>query len=143
MNRKKILFISGSIGLGHVTRDLAIARELRTRNPQIEISWLAANPASSVLEQAGERVLPEANQYADENMYAENAANGARLNILKYLLSAREGWSANAALYKRVVSEGYYDLIIADEAYEIVIAWGENSDSRRIPFVMIYDFVGL
>ena len=45
MSSKKILFISGSAGLGHVTRDLAIANELHKQNPEIELSWLAADPA--------------------------------------------------------------------------------------------------
>jgi UDP-N-acetylglucosamine:LPS N-acetylglucosamine transferase len=143
VNDKKVLFISGSIGLGHVTRDLAIARELCRNNPQTEISWLAAQPASLVLKQAGEKLLPEADQYADENIFAENAANGARLNILKYLLNARNGWTQNVEIFKQVVDKKQYDLVIADEAYEIVLAWGENPELSRIPFVMIYDFVGL
>ncbi len=33
---KRVLFISGSIGLGHVRRDLAIANALRGLNPSIE-----------------------------------------------------------------------------------------------------------
>jgi predicted glycosyltransferase len=37
----KILFISGSVGLGHGTRDLAIAGELRKCIPGVEIDWLA------------------------------------------------------------------------------------------------------
>lgn len=143
MNDKKVLFISGSIGLGHVTRDLAIARELRKNNPQTEIFWLAAQPASSVLKQAGEKLLPEANQYADENIFAENAAKGVRLNILSYLLNARVGWTHNAEIFKKVVGKERYDLVIADEAYEIVLAWGEDPELARIPFVMIYDFVGM
>ena len=43
---KKVLFISSSIGLGHAARDLTIAREIKRRNPDIEISWLAGNPAA-------------------------------------------------------------------------------------------------
>jgi len=35
-----LLFISSSIGLGHAARDLAIAKEMKKRNPDIEISWL-------------------------------------------------------------------------------------------------------
>ena len=56
---KKILFVSGSIGLGHVGRDLEIAEMLRTLNPNVEISWMAESPASIVLEEAGEELLPE------------------------------------------------------------------------------------
>jgi len=143
MAPKKVLYISGSIGLGHATRDLAIAKELRKLNPQMEISWLAAQPASSVLRQSGEKLLPEADLYADENYFAENAAKGARLNLLKYMLNARDGWTHNVEIFKQTISKEQYDFVIADEAYEIIIAWAENSDLSRIPFVMIYDFVGL
>ncbi len=57
--KKNVLFISSSIGLGHAARDLAIAKELKKRNPDIEISWLAGNPARRVIEEAGEYLLPE------------------------------------------------------------------------------------
>ena len=41
---KKLLFISGSLGLGHVGRDLEIAKMLRKSNPDVQISWLADSP---------------------------------------------------------------------------------------------------
>ncbi len=59
MTNKKILYISGSLGLGHILRDIAIAKELRKLKPDLEISWLAADPASLVLKDAGESLLPE------------------------------------------------------------------------------------
>jgi predicted glycosyltransferase len=55
---KKILFISGSLGLGHIGRDLAIVNELRRIQPDIQISWLADYPATLVLEQKKEK-LPQ------------------------------------------------------------------------------------
>ena len=64
MAQKKILFISGSLGLGHVTRDLVIAKELRKQHPDIDISWIAADPARMVLEEAGEKLLPESAQWS-------------------------------------------------------------------------------
>jgi predicted glycosyltransferase len=33
----RALFISGSIGLGHVTRDMAIASQLRQRCPSLDL----------------------------------------------------------------------------------------------------------
>jgi predicted glycosyltransferase len=36
---KKVLYVSGLVGLGHVMRDLAIAAELRRLNPDLEVSW--------------------------------------------------------------------------------------------------------
>ncbi len=58
MTRKKILYISGSIGLGHVSKDFAIAEKIRAQNPEVEITWLAADPADFVLEQKGENLYP-------------------------------------------------------------------------------------
>ena len=46
MARKKILYISGSIGLGHVSKDIAIAKKIKAQNPHVEITWLAADPAT-------------------------------------------------------------------------------------------------
>lgn len=54
----KVLYVSGNIGLGHVTRDLAVADALRARNPDVRISWLAAEPALTVLREAGEDLHP-------------------------------------------------------------------------------------
>ena len=140
---KKVLYISGSLGLGHITRDLAIARELRKQNPEVEISWLAAHPANVVLKEAGENLLPEANLYADDNIPAENAAKGTQLNLLKYLSNARREWTHNVKIFKQVTSREQFDLIIGDETYEIGIALRENPLLKKAPFVMIYDFVGL
>lgn len=38
---KKNCFISSSIGLGHVVRDLSIAKRLRREYPLLKIRWLA------------------------------------------------------------------------------------------------------
>ena len=59
MSRKRrALFISSPIGLGHVQRDLAIARELRKLQPDLEIDWFTVDPAARYLEREGERVHP-------------------------------------------------------------------------------------
>src|SRR5207244_3484440 len=44
--RRRALFVSSPIGLGHVRRDIAIARELRALVPGLEIDWLAQNPVT-------------------------------------------------------------------------------------------------
>jgi predicted glycosyltransferase len=49
MNGKKILFVSGSLGLGHIGRDLEIAKALRKKTTGIDIFWLAEKPASIVI----------------------------------------------------------------------------------------------
>src|ERR1700744_3637189 len=56
--RKRVLYVSSPIGLGHVRRDLAIANELRARHPDLQIDWLAQHPVSLVLEERGEGAHP-------------------------------------------------------------------------------------
>ena len=56
--RKRALYISSPIGLGHAQRDAAIADELRKLHPDLEIDWLAQHPVTAVLEARGERIHP-------------------------------------------------------------------------------------
>ena len=42
--RKRALYVSSPIGLGHAQRDAAIADELRKLHPELEIDWLAQHP---------------------------------------------------------------------------------------------------
>jgi predicted glycosyltransferase len=45
--KRSILFISGSLGLGQIARDLAIADELRRLNEKVETpGWLLIRPAT-------------------------------------------------------------------------------------------------
>ena len=92
MVKKKILDISGSIGLGHISKDLAIAHELRVQNPAVEITWLAPHPADIVLQKKGENLHPDSVHFTSYSALAENAAKGNQLNLVKYVLLSRKGW---------------------------------------------------
>jgi hypothetical protein len=143
MPMKKILFISGSVGLGHVPRDLSIAKELLSQNPEVEILWLASPPASMLIKDGGRKLLPESDQWANDNIPLEKTATeGFQLNLLKYSMGAMGAWKQNAKIFEQVVSKEHFDLIIADEAYEISLALGKDRDRIEAPFVMIYDFIG-
>jgi UDP:flavonoid glycosyltransferase YjiC (YdhE family) len=141
--RKKILFISGSLGLGHVTRDLAIARELRRQHPEAEIRWLAGQPAAQLIEAEGERLLPEAGRFGDLSLDAEGVSRAFRLDLVKYSFRARSTWHSNVAVFQEVLRRDTYDLVVGDETYEISMALKRRPALKRFPFVMIYDFVGL
>jgi predicted glycosyltransferase len=144
VNSRKVLYISGSLGLGHVVRDLAIANELRKQSPEVGISWLACHPASQFLREAGEDLLPQASLYGNENVPAEKAAaTGYRLNILRYAFNARRECLRNVKTFRKAIGRQQFDLIIADEAYEIAFAVGIKAVRIRAPFVMIYDFFGM
>lgn len=142
MANKKILYVSGSFGLGHVTRDLALANELRRQNSGIEISWIASEPASSILKDAGEKMVPEAAEWANDNVTAEDTAQGIKLNIVKVTMNMRPSWTRNIAVFMKVTKQNNYDLVIGDEAYDIVVALKKKPELKTMPLVMIYDFIG-
>lgn len=141
--KKRILYVSGSIGLGHVTRDLAIAGQLRKQYPQVELSWLASHPATILLKEAGEKLLPEADIYADVNIPAEKAARGFGMNVLKYASKTRREWVRNIKTFRQIISKEKFDIVIGDETYEIGIGLSLRLIRLEVPFVMIYDFFGL
>lgn len=143
MKKLNVLFISGSLGLGHVTRDLAIAHQLRKKDPDIKIKWLASHPATLMLKSAGEELLPETSDYANDSYFAEQCSNGSSLNLLTYLLKARSAWKKNVEVFASVMNKYEFDLVIGDETYEIAIALRNNPEMKKAPLVILYDFVGL
>jgi predicted glycosyltransferase len=140
---KKILFVSGSLGLGHVGRDMEIAGALRKIHPDVEICWMAEPPASDVLQKAGEKLLPEASQLSSANAELEGLTTGYKANLVKWVINMRKGWSKNAEVYERISKTHHFDLWIGDEPYDIMIAMHNNPNLKTCPFVVIYDFLGL
>jgi pimeloyl-ACP methyl ester carboxylesterase len=76
----RALFISSPIGLGHVQRDLAIARELRRLVPELQIDWLAQHPVTRVLQEAGERIHPHSSRLVSESAHWEQSASSHSLH---------------------------------------------------------------
>ncbi len=140
---KSVLFVSGSLGLGHVTRDLAIAAKLRKQNPGIEISWMAAPPASMFLKNAGEKLIPETDFFANYNVAAEQVAVKNELNLTKWAFRVMKTFIHNAFIIKKVAKHGQFDLIIGDETYEVIIGRVFKLITLEVPFVMIYDVLGI
>jgi UDP-N-acetylglucosamine:LPS N-acetylglucosamine transferase len=140
---KKILFISGSLGLGHVGRDIEIAGALRKRHPDLEISWMAEPPASDVLIRNGEKLLPEATQLFSSNSVMEKSAKEYKANLVQWAMNVRKGWAKNGEVYAKISDTYDFDLWIGDEPYDIMIAMVNNQRLKRCPFVVVYDFLGL
>src|SRR5215207_104648 len=144
MPSTRVLYVSGSVGLGHARRDLAIARELRRLDPEVDIVWLAGEPARQVIAEAGETLLPESDAYGDETSVAEDAAEGFSFNLLgRFALGARSAFERTVATFEEVSAKYPYDLLIGDETYEIDMALEKRPELKKAPFVMIYDFVGM
>jgi hypothetical protein len=144
MSRPRLLFVSGSLGLGHATRDLAVARELRRRAPSIEVGWLAASPTAETLAEAGEKLVPESREYRCETDTADALGNKGRLNLTGYVYRALGQWIHNARVIGRAARQGGFDLIVGDETYEVVVAHVLGvRPVPAVPYIMMYDFWGM
>jgi len=138
-----ILFVSGSLGLGHISRDLAVAHEIRQLRPDIEIQWLAAGPARMVLEQGKEHLIPQSDGYPDVNEAAAHAAQGTWLNIYRFGKIMGPIWLRTIDLFKKILTIYHFDLVVADEAFEISYFMQTDKNTLKPPYVEIIDFIGL
>jgi pimeloyl-ACP methyl ester carboxylesterase/predicted glycosyltransferase len=142
-NRKKrVLYISSPIGLGHGQRDVAIARELRSLVPDLDIDWLAQHPVTSVLEGEGERVHPASKYLANESGHIESESAEHDLHCFQAWRRMDEILIANFMVFNDIVDEEYYDLWIADEGWELDYYLHENPELKRASFAWLTDFVG-
>ena len=140
--RKRALYVSSPIGLGHVRRDLAIAAELRARHPELQIDWLAQHPVSLVLEERGERVHPASRWLASESSHIESEAGEHDLNAFQAIRRMDEILVANFMVYHDLVSDEPYDLWIVDEGWDVDYFLHENPELKRAPYAWLTDFVG-
>jgi pimeloyl-ACP methyl ester carboxylesterase len=139
---RRALFISSPIGLGHVQRDLAIARELRRIAPDLHIDWLAQHPVTRVLQRAGETIHPMSGRLASESAHWEQAAGEHALHCFHAFREMDEILLANFMIFLDVVRETPYDLWIGDEAWEVDYYLHENPELKSAPYVFMTDFLG-
>ncbi len=140
--RKKVLYLSSPIGLGHANRDLAIVEELRRLNPDVEVEWLAQHPVVPVLEDRGETVHPASELLASESGHIASEAAGHDLHCFQALRRMDEILVANFMVFQEVLDEGNYDLTVGDEAWDVDYYWHENPELKRGAHAWLTDFVG-
>jgi pimeloyl-ACP methyl ester carboxylesterase/predicted glycosyltransferase len=140
--RKRALYVSSPIGLGHAQRDAAIADELRRLHPDLEIDWLAQHPVTKVLEGRGERVHPASAYLANESGHIESESAEHDLHCFQAIRRMDEILLANYMVFDDLVREEDYDLWIGDEAWELDYYLHENPDRKHAAYVWLTDFVG-
>jgi predicted glycosyltransferase len=140
--RRRALYISSPIGLGHAQRDVTIADELRKLHPDLEIDWLAQHPVTAVLEARGERLHPMSAELASESAHITSESSEHDLNAFQAIRRMDEILVANFMVFHDTVSEGEYDLVIGDEAWEVDHFLHENPELKRTAFAWMTDFVG-
>jgi predicted glycosyltransferase len=140
--RKRVLYVSSPIGLGHARRDVAIARELRNLVDGVEIDWLAQDPVTRVLEREGERVHPASRWLANESRHIESESAEHDLHCFQAWRRMDEILIANFMVFHDVVREERYDLWVGDEAWELDYYLHENPGEKRAHYAWLTDFVG-
>ncbi len=140
--KRRALYISSPIGLGHAMRDAAIADELRVLRPDLEIDWLAQDPVTAVLETRGERIHPLSAELASESAHFAAESAGHDLNAFQAIRRMDEILVANFMVFHDAVAEGEYDLVIGDEAWDVDHFLHENPELKRTAFAWMTDFVG-
>ena len=140
--RKRALYISSPIGLGHAQRDIAIADELRRLHPDLEIDWLAQHPVTTVLQARGERIHPASADLANESHHIESESAEHDLHCFQAIRRMDEILLANFMVFHDIVRDQPYDLWIGDEAWELDYYLHENPEEKRAAYVWLTDFVG-
>jgi pimeloyl-ACP methyl ester carboxylesterase/predicted glycosyltransferase len=140
--RRRALYISSPIGLGHAQRDAAIADELRRLHPDLEIDWLAQHPVTAVLEARGERIHPASAHLANESHHIESESAEHDLHCFQAWRRMDEILLANFMVFHDLARDEHYDLWIGDEAWELDYYLHENPEEKRAAYAWLTDFVG-
>jgi predicted glycosyltransferase len=140
--RKRALYISSPIGLGHAQRDVAIADELRKLHPDLEIDWLAQHPVTNVLAARGEHVHPASAQLASEAGHIDHESAEHDLHAFQAIRRMDEILLANFMVFHDLARERDYDLWIGDESWELDYYLHENPEQKTAAYAWFTDFVG-
>lgn len=139
---KKALYLSSPIGLGHGRRDIAITRELRKLHPDLQVDWLAQDPVTRLLEANGENIHPLSSRLASESRHIELESGEHDLHAFQAIRTMDEVLVANFMIFQDAVEGGNYDLVIADEAWDIDRFWHEHPELKKTALAWFTDFVG-
>ena len=140
--RRRALYISSPIGLGHARRDVAIADELRKLHPDLEIDWLAQDPVTRVLAARDERIHPASAYLANESAHVESESAEHDLHAFQAIRRMDEILLANFMVFDDLARDEQYDMWIGDEAWELDYYLHENPELKRAAYVWLTDFVG-
>lgn len=139
---RRALFLCSPIGLGHARRDVAIAGELRRRHPDLQIDWLAQHPVTTMLEHVGERVHPASRFLSSESAHIEDECGEHDLHAFQAVRRMDAILVNNFMVFDELVTDESYDLVVADEAWDVDYFLHENPERKRFEFAWLTDFVG-
>ena len=141
--RRRALFVSSPIGLGHARRDIAIADRAppAPSRPRDRLARPApGHPDARRRRRAGapgERAAWPASRPTSSRSRGEH-----RLHCFQAWRRMDEILLADFMVFHDVVTEDDYDLVIGDEAWEVDYYLHENPELKRFAYCWLTDFVG-
>ncbi|QMU58029.1 MAG: alpha/beta fold hydrolase [Boseongicola sp.] len=139
---KRALYLSSPIGLGHARRDLAVTKELRNLHPDLKVDWLAQDPVTRFLDANQESIHPANKLLANESEHIEDECGEHDLHAFQAIRSMDEILMKNFMVFQEVLEEEKYDLVIADEAWDVDHYWHEHPEMKKAQIAWLTDFVG-
>ncbi len=109
----------------------------------LTVDWLAQSPVTRLLEGEGESVHPASGAMLSEATHVAREADGHALNAFQCLRRMDANLMAYFCRFQAVVERERYDLVIADEAWEVDRFWHEHPELKRARLVWMTDFVGV
>ena len=128
--KAKILFVSSSVGLGHVTRDYRLSRELAR---WADVTWLTAGAAARYLEARGERLHPLSKELRSIGESLMRIIRGCRVRVgpLSAYALYRD-LRRNADLIRDHLDLEEYDVVVGDEPWELIMSGLRHARSALI-----------
>jgi UDP:flavonoid glycosyltransferase YjiC (YdhE family) len=137
----RVLWAVSSVGLGHVTRDLAVVERLERTGTRVD--WLAPAPAGDFLRRRGCAVLAESDRLKGSGqVYARVFAGRTDFNLTAYVSADtrrhRHDFLVSAAAWR----QAGYAVVVGDEAFWLLTGFSMGWSPKPAPFVFLTDFIG-
>ena len=141
--RRRALYISSPIGLGHAMRDVGDRRRA-AQAPSRPRDRLAGPASGHRRPRDARRTDPPAERRARVRSPPTSPSESSEhdLNAFQAIRRMDEILVANFMVFHDAVEEGEYDLVIGDEAWDVDHYLHENPEIKRTAFAWMTDFVG-
>jgi hypothetical protein len=140
----RILWAVSSVGKGHVMRDIAIVTQLH-HLADVEVEWLAPEPAGEFLRARGDTVLDCSSQLTGSgNVYAQVFHHCTdEFNLIEYIRRETPLHHHDFAVSRQAWKTTEYDVVVGDEAFWLLSGFSSHQAAKPAPFVFLTDFIGI
>ncbi|SMX25918.1 undecaprenyldiphospho-muramoylpentapeptide beta-N- acetylglucosaminyltransferase [Boseongicola aestuarii] len=111
-------------------------------HPDLQVDWLAQDPVTRFLGANDESIHPASRLLANESAHIEDECGEHDLHAFEAIRRMDEILIKNFMVFQEVLEEQKYDLVIADEAWDVDHYWHEHPDMKQAQIAWLTDFVG-